>query len=260
MSSRQEQKALARAEREARERQEARSARRRRQIWQVGAVVGVAAIVVAVLVVVSQGAEGEPNASTGAPVAGASDARAMLAGIPQSGTSLGNPKAPMVLTEFADLQCPYCRDYAVGALPQIIERYVRTKKLRLELRVRGFLGLDSGVAARAAHAAASRDRLWNFVDVFYRNQGRENSGYVTSRFLSRIAAAAGVSAKLVVDGSTSAAFERPVEAAERAAAAAGLTSTPSFLLGSKAGQGTPLNVASLDAAAFTAALDAALDR
>ena len=41
-----------------------------------------------------------------------------------------------MLTEFADLQCPFCRDYAVNVLPQVIERYVRTKKLRLELRLR----------------------------------------------------------------------------------------------------------------------------
>ena len=91
----------------------------------------------------------------------------------------GDPKAPVVLTEFADLQCPFCRDYALNVLPQIIERYVRTGRLRLELRLRAFLGADSDVAGRAAQAAATRDRMWNFVDLFYRNQGTENTGYVT---------------------------------------------------------------------------------
>jgi protein-disulfide isomerase len=260
MSSRQQQKAQARAEREARQLSQARAAQRRKQLLQLGAVLGVAVVVVAVLVLVNQGSKDKPNASSGAAVAGARDAHAMLQGISQRGTSLGDPTARLVLTEFADLQCPFCRDYAVNVLPQIIQRYVRTKKLRLELRLRSFIGADSDVAARAAHAAATRNRMWNFVDLFYRNQGPENTGYVTDSFLTRLATAAGVAPKLVLDGSTSAALEQPLRAAEAEAQAAGLTSTPSFLIGPKAGQGNVVNVGRLDISAFSAAIDARLKR
>jgi len=255
-----DQKAQARAEREARERAQARAAQRRKQLLQLGSVVGLAAIVVAVLVLVSQGSKDEPNASSGATVAGVSDARAMLQGVPQNGTSLGSPKAPVVLTEFADLQCPFCRDYTLNVLPQIIQRYVRTGKLRLELRLQRFIGPDSDVAARAALAAATRDGMWNFVDLFYRNQGQENAGYVTDAFLSRLATAAGVPAKLVLDGSTAAALEKPVLDAEAEAQAAGLTSTPSFLIGPDAGKGRALSVRSLDIGAFAAEIDPELKR
>jgi protein-disulfide isomerase len=259
MSSRQEEKAQARAEREARQRAQARAERRRRQLLQLGGVLGVAAIVVVVLVLVSQGSKSKPNASSGAAVAGVSHMRAMLRGIAQHGTSLGDPKAPLVLTEFADLQCPFCRDYTLNVLPQVIERYVRTKKLRLELRLRNLLGPDSDVAARAAQAAARRNRMWNFVDVFYRNQGDENSGYVTGDFLSRIATAAGLPAKLVLDGSTSPALEKPVLDAEAEARATGLTSTPAFLIGPKAGQGKALaSPRNIDA--FAAEIDPELRR
>ena len=258
MSSRQEQKAQARAEREQREREEAQSQRRRRLLLQLGSVIGLAAVVVVALVLVSQGSKDKPNASGGAAVVGAADARAMLDGIVQDGTSLGDPKAPMVLTEFADLQCPFCRDYALQVLPTVVERYVRTGKLRLELRMRGFLGPDSDVAARAAYAAASRDRMWNFIDVFYRNQGTENTGYVTPSFLSRIATASGVPAAPILASKTSTREEKSVQGAESEATAAGLTSTPSFLVGKEGGKGTPLAVPSLDAGSFTAALDAAL--
>jgi len=255
MSSRQDQKAQARAEREARERAAAHSERRRTRLLQLGAVVGVAAVVGVVLVLLLGGKD-KPNASGGAAVAGVSDARAMLRGIPQDGTSLGDPKAPLVLTEFADLQCPFCGAYATGVLPQIIERYVRTGKLRLELRLRRFLGADSDIAGRAAQAAATRDRMWNFVDLFYRNQGRENTGYVTDAFLARIARAAGVPARLVVKGATTgAALERPLQQAEAEAQAAGQTSTPAFLIGPKGGQGKVLNIERLDIGAFTAAID-----
>ena len=258
MSSRLEEKARARAEREARERAQAGAERRRRQLLRLGAVLGVAAIVVVGLVLLL--GRNKPNASSGAPVAGVSDMRAMLRGVPQHGSTLGDPKAPLVLTEFADPQCPFCRDYALNVLPQIIERYVRTKKLRLALRLQKFIGPDSDVAARAAQAAATRNRMWNFIDLLYRNQGQENSGYVTDAFLARIARAAGLPAQLIHDGSRSPALEAQVLAAEAQARAAGLTSTPSFLIGPAAGKGKVLDVRSLDIDAFAAAIDPELAR
>jgi protein-disulfide isomerase len=255
MSSRQQQKEKARAERQARERADAQAQQRRRRVQQLGAVLAVAVVVVVVLVLVSQGGKDKPNASNGGAVAGASDARAMLAGIAQKGTSLGDPNAPVVMTEFADLQCPFCKQYTLDVLPTVVQNYVRTKKLRLEIRIRNFLGPDSDVAARAANAAATRNRLWNFIDVFYRNQGTEDSGYVKPAFLRRIATAAGVSPQLVVDGSTSAVYEKPVKVAESEATSAGLTSTPSFLIGPKGGKAKPLSFSALTVDAFTQAID-----
>jgi protein-disulfide isomerase len=261
MTTRQERRDQARAERKAREQAALRTAQRRRRLRQLGAVVGVAVVVAVGLAVgLNNGSKQQPNAAGGAAVAGVADMRAMLQGIPQKGTSLGDPKAPRVLTEFADLQCPFCRAYTLDVLPQVIQRYVRTKKLRLELRLQHFIGRDSDVAARAAQAAATRDRMWNFVDLFYRNQGEENSGYVTDSYLSRLATAAGLPATLVVDGSRSAALEQPVLDAEAQARAAGLTSTPSFLIGPKAGQGKVLNVARLDIGSFAKAIDPELAR
>jgi protein-disulfide isomerase len=259
--SRQQQKTNARAERQARERAQAAADQRRRKLTRLGAAATVAAVVIALLVVVSQGSKDAPNASGGATVVGVGDARAMLRGIPQRGTTLGDPKAPLVLTEFADMQCPFCRDYAVNVLPQIIERYVRAGKLRLDLRLRRFLGPDSDTAARAAQAAAASNRMWNFIDLFYRNQGPENSGYVTDRFLSRIATAADVPAHLVRAGATrTAAIEKPLLRAESEAQAAGQASTPAFLIGPKAGRGEVLTVTALDIDAFSSAIDPRLAR
>ena len=255
MSSRKQGKEQARAERQARERAAAQSALRRRRLSQLGAVLAVAAAVVVALVLVSQGAKDEPNASSGASIAGVADSQAMLRGIEQDGTSLGDPKAPVVLTEFADLQCPFCRDYSIGVLPELVERYVRTGRLRLELRLRAFLGPDSQTAARAAYAAATRDRMWDFVDLFYRNQGTENVGYVTAPFLRRLASASGLSAALVVDGSASAARDARIRTADAEATAAGLTSTPAFLIGPEAGRGKVMRVSALDVNAFVTAIE-----
>jgi protein-disulfide isomerase len=67
--------------------------------------------------------------------------------------------APATLTEFADLHCPFCADYARDVLPAVVDRYVRTGRLRLELQLLAFLGDDSLRGGRMAAAAARQDRL-----------------------------------------------------------------------------------------------------
>src|SRR5947207_606368 len=109
--------------------------------------------------------------------------RDQFKGIPQSGRVLGRSDAPVTMVEFADLQCPFCAQYAQDALPTVVSRYIRAGKLKLELRLIAIIGPDSGKARRMAAAAQRQNRLWNFAELFYRNQGEENSGYVTDPFL-----------------------------------------------------------------------------
>ena len=59
---------------------------------------------------------------------------ALLAGVPQSANALGQAAAPITLEYFGDLQCPFCRDFSLGVLPSIIQRWVRDGTLRVEYR------------------------------------------------------------------------------------------------------------------------------
>jgi protein-disulfide isomerase len=112
-----------------------------------------------------------------------------LAGIPEHRTLLGDPKAPATLVELADLQCPFCAQFARDALPGLLREWVRPGRLRLDLRLVSVIGPDSRRAARLAGAAALQNRLWPFAELFFLNQGAENSGYVTPRFLRAVATA-----------------------------------------------------------------------
>src|SRR6187399_1561941 len=80
-------------------------------------VVAVAAVLVAV-VIAGGGSKPATNSATGD--------NSVLKGIPQSGISLGSPKAPVTIVEFADLQCPFCAEYHHNVFPTILDRYVRT--------------------------------------------------------------------------------------------------------------------------------------
>jgi protein-disulfide isomerase len=111
-----------------------------------------------------------------------------VAGIPQDGVFLGSPDATVTLIEYADLQCPACRAYAHSYLPTVVEQYVRPGRVRAEFRGLAFIGQDSDTALRYVLAAGLQDRLWQLQEAMYRNQGAENSGWVSEALLRVVAA------------------------------------------------------------------------
>lgn len=161
---------------------------------------------------------------------------ALLDGIPQEGNSLGDPEAPVVLVEFIDLQCPACAAAGVITLPPIIERYVRTGKVRVVLHTLAFLGPDSVEAAQMAAAAGEQNKMFQFVELFLHNQGKPNSDYVTDRSLRRIGEAIpDFDVEKAMRERNSEAVSQRLAEARAAADAHRIEATPSFLLG-KAGE------------------------
>jgi protein-disulfide isomerase len=246
------------------ERAEAAAATRKRRLSMVGGVLAVAAIVVVVAIVVSSG--GKDNAgsraakvekATGA-IDGQKESSEMLTGVPQQGIFLGDPKAPVRFVEFADLQCPFCREYALNTMPVLVQDYVRTGKVRMEFRDLAFIGKDSQKAGRWAAGAARQGKLWNFTDVFYFNQGKENSGYVTDTFLTKIATAAGVDAAKAKAYASTPAADAPLTAAGALAQRFDVNSTPSFLVGRRGGGLAKVDAAPTDLAKLKAAIDSQL--
>ncbi|MDX6413021.1 MAG: hypothetical protein QOH23_431 [Gaiellaceae bacterium] len=190
------------------------------------------------------------------PLSGVGDNASLLAGIPQHGNVLGSPKARVTLVEYADLQCPYCGEFARNSLPTLVQDYVRTGKVRLVFRGLAFVGPESDAALRASLAAGQQNRLWNFTHLIYANQGAENSGWVTDGFIRSVAGEiAGVDATRLVADAQSQPVTDAIAAAQQRATNDGVSSTPSFLAGRTGGALTRLHVSSLDIAAFRPTLD-----
>lgn len=166
------------------------SSDRRRKLLQLAAgTVFLATVAVAVLIVVNSAGSGS-GGDTNLEEVGA--VRELLKGIPQEGMVLGDPRATVELTEFGDLQCPVCKGYSEEILPPLIERQVRAGELQIEFRNLTIIGAESTPAGAAALAAGEQGRGWNYLELFYRNQGAEGSGYVTDEFLTAVARKAGV--------------------------------------------------------------------
>ena len=199
-----------------------------------------------------------PPGRAAAPV-GAAQVAAMLRGVPQHGVDLGSPKAPVTLYEFADLQCPYCAQWERNALPVLIRKYVRPGKVRIVFVGMTFLGPDSTKAFRAALAAGQQNRFWNVAELFYLNQGTENSGWVTDAFVRSVGRlVSGLNVPKMLAARTSAGVKTQLAAASNLAAAAGIDRTPSFVAGRTNATPKPVQISSLDASGIEPVLDALL--
>ncbi len=210
-------------------------ARRQNLIKLASALAFIAVAVVVVLIVVSQNQSSGGDSSD---LEGIAEVKQELSGIPQNGMILGDPKAEVTVLEFADLQCPVCKGYAEEVLPQVIENQVRSGEAKLSFRNYTIIDEQSIPAGAAALAAGKQGRGWNFVELFFRNQGIERSGYVTDEFLTAIAEGAGVPdiARWNRDRKSKAVLDE-VSASTAQARDLGFTGTPSFALDGPATNG-----------------------
>ena len=159
----------------------------------VGAVVVVVVVGVVLGFVLSGGSSnGVPknvrtlgSAADGLP--GATDVQTIFKGIPQKGLFLGSPFAPVQMVMYIDLQCPICQNFETTITPELISKYIRTGKVRLEIKPWAFIGPDSTRGQKAMLAAAAQNKAFEFSQVLYDNQGTENTGWLSDSMIVQIA-------------------------------------------------------------------------
>lgn len=114
----------------------------------------------------------------------------LLADIPQNGTTLGSPRAPVTISIFADIECPTVRRFVVSYLPSILATWVRTGAAKLEYRslqtdtTNEHTFFDQEIAALAA---GRQDKMWNYLLLFVHEQGQKHTNYATEQFFTGIA-------------------------------------------------------------------------
>lgn len=199
---------------------------RRTRLMQLASGAVFLAIVAVVALIVINSSDSGGDAEN---IAGAAEVNRSLSGIPQSEMVLGDPKAPVELVEFGDLQCPVCKGFSEEILPPIIENQVKNGEAKIDFRNFTIIGPQSVDAGAAALAAGVQGRGWNYVELFYENQGIEGSGYADDAFLEAVAKAAGVNdlAKWNQDRKR---LRAQVEKTTQEAQELGFNGTPSFAI------------------------------
>jgi protein-disulfide isomerase len=240
--TRKQRREQARAERKALEEAEAASAARRKRLTQLGAIVGVVVVAIVIVLIASGGGGGGGGkVETGAKaVPLVNKVEAAVGGIAQSGDTIGASTAPVTLAYFGDLECPFCKDFTVGALPTLLQKWVRTGKLRIEYRSMETATREPQEFKNqqvAALAAGKQNKMWQYVDLFYNQQGEESSGYATEKFLQGIAKQIpGLNLTQWISDRNSPALNNQITTDAQAANSAGFNGTPSFLIGKTGGK------------------------
>jgi protein-disulfide isomerase len=262
--TRKQRREQARSERKALEEAEAAGAQRRKRLIQLGSVAGAVVVIIVVILVATSGGGGSkglvaPKKAGETPKV-VTEVTGLLAGIPQNGNTLGDPKAPVTIQYFGDLECPICKQFTEGALPTLIVKYVKTGKLKIEYR-----NLETATREPetfktqqvAALAAGKQKKAWDYIELFYHQQGQEDSEYVTEKYLQTLAQQVpGMNLASWTAARNEPSFANTITSDAQAANNAGFTGTPSFLIGKTGETPQKLEYASLtEPASFESAIE-----
>jgi len=254
----------ARAQRKEMEQAALDAAKRRTRLIQLGIVAAVVVVAIVAIVIATGGGSKSHGISSNKRETNStvSSVSSLLGGIPQSGNTLGRPNAPVTMQYFGDLQCPVCKSFTEGALQPLIQNYVRPGILKIEFR-----SLETATREPetfrtqqvAALAAGKQSKMWQYIELFYRQQGEEDTGYVTEAYLAGLARQVpGLNLSAWEAARSDAALTSSVTTDAQAANNSGFTGTPSFLIGKTGGQMHKFEEGSLtDPSGFVAVIEKA---
>jgi protein-disulfide isomerase len=170
----------------------------------------------------------------------------------------GGASAKVALIEFSDYQCPFCSRYTKDSLPQIRSEYVDTGKIKYVFRDMPLsFHKQAFKAAEAAHCAGAQGKFWEMHDTLFANQAA-----LAPEQLMTHAKTVGIDDTAFAQCLESGRFAADINKDIGDANAAGVTGTPSFLVGVIQPNGQVRVVKKLVGARpyddFKAALDGAL--
>ena len=188
--TRKQRREQARAERKAAEEAAAADATRKRRITQLAGVGAVVVVAIVVILIATGGGRQRQAESADRRTADEDrqEVSSELAGIPQSGRTIGNPNAPVTIQYFGDLECPICKEFSdkSGALPPLIAGPVKDGKVKIEYMSMQTATREPEIFTtqqKAAYAAGTQKKAWHYIELFYNEQGAEDSGYVNEKYL-----------------------------------------------------------------------------
>jgi protein-disulfide isomerase len=171
---------------------------------------------------------------------------------------MGSATAKVVLEEFADYQCPYCGDFATIIQPVLVEKYIKTGKVRFIFRNFAFVdqanpNQESHAAANAALCAGEQNNFWQYHDLVFKHQTGENVGDFLRPNLISFAMQLNLDTVKFDQCLNSTQFTALMKADDDRATEWGVNSTPSFFI-----NGQPIQLSRDMQTSLFAALDSAL--
>ena len=156
----------------------------------------------------------------------------------------GSDTAKVVVFEFSDYLCPFCREFVVDTEPAVIKNYVDSGQIALvfwdfPLPNHGYPAL---IGAEAAHCAGEQGKYWEMHDAMYKRQAdlealaskddKEIEG-ATIDAIVKIAPDAKVEGAALKTCLTSKKYRPIVQSLAKDASDKGINQTPTFVISSQ---------------------------
>jgi len=170
----------------------------------------------------------------------------------------GNPNAEIVIVEFSDLQCPFCRRFYTDALVEIRKNYIDTGKAQLYFQDFPLsFHPQAQVSAEAIRCAEDQGKGEELHDAIFELQIAKGGNSTIQYTVDEIKAEAqklGLNASQFNSCVDSGAKTQEVKASFSLGSASGINGTPSFIVGKRGGTGQII-VGAQPYSTFQAALD-----
>ncbi len=130
-------------------------------------LIAVVAVVVVVVLVMSSTANTDPTSGSEY-----GPDPSIPRGLTEDGLPyIGNADAPITMRIYEDLGCHNCRDFFRDTETSIIENFITTGKVKLEIYTLAFVNSQSLPGAEAVACALDQDKFWEFREILFTNQG-----------------------------------------------------------------------------------------
>lgn len=146
----------------------------------------------------------------------------------------GSPTAKVWFVIISDFQCPYCKQWHDETSHQVRNEYVKTGKVRMAY-INYPLGSHQHAwpTASGAMCAAEQNRFWQYHDGLFATQEKWAAMQSATSLLDSLAVATGVDMRQWRECVSTDRMRTLIRSDRSRAEAAGVNSTPSFLIGDR---------------------------
>lgn len=201
----------------------------------------------AIFVALAAGACGPTNAAPGSSDASPAPATAAAAAASSQATPadpivgaadrsrvLGDTAAKTWVIVASDFQCPFCKTWHDETYPTLVAEYVRTGKIKVAyINYPLSQHRNAVVTAEAAMCAGAQGKFWEYHDALFQTQSQWAPLPDPRPVLDANATRVGVNNAAWKQCLESGKMRQLIEADQSRAQAAGVRSTPSFLIGNQ---------------------------
>lgn len=147
----------------------------------------------------------------------------------------GSATAPVWVIVVSDFQCPYCKQWHDETYPAVLDEFVKTGKARVAyVNYPLSMHAQAWPSAEAAMCAGAQGKFWQMHDAIFDSQVKWASSRTPAAVFDSLARATGVDIRRWSECVSSGTTKPLIRADQQRAAAAGVRSTPTILIGNQA--------------------------